>query len=105
MVKFNQIIIHESTYNVSSDGTWYEQINSAASKTNRVLGLIKNTFSSWSDEIAKIRQTTPRIRFISLELTSRIRLKNIRKCPAKNIPHERIASSSLRNETRKTRFG
>ena len=34
---------------VSSDGTWHEQINSAASKANRVLGLMKNTFSSCSD--------------------------------------------------------
>ena len=39
---------------VYSDGTWHEQVNSAASKANRVLGLMKNTFSSWSDEIARI---------------------------------------------------
>ena len=26
---------------VSSDGTWHEQVNSAASKANRVLGLMK----------------------------------------------------------------
>ena len=39
---------------VSSDGTWYEQVNSAASKTNRILGLMKNTFSSWTDEITRI---------------------------------------------------
>ena len=43
---------------VSSDGTWHEQVNSAASKANRVLGLMKNTFSSWSDKIARIIYTT-----------------------------------------------
>ena len=35
---------------VSSDGTCHEQFNSAASKANRVLGLMKNTFSSWLDK-------------------------------------------------------
>ena len=30
---------------VSSDGTWHEQVNSGASKSNRVLGLMKITFS------------------------------------------------------------
>ena len=39
---------------VSSDGTWHEQVNSAASKANRFLGLMKDTFRSWSDEIARI---------------------------------------------------
>ena len=37
-----------------SSGTWHEQVNSAASQANLVLGLMKNTFSSRSDEIAKI---------------------------------------------------
>ena len=32
---------------VSFDGTWHEQVNPAASKANRVLGLMKNTFNSW----------------------------------------------------------
>ena len=32
---------------ISSDGTWDEQVNSATSKAYRVLGLMKNTFSSW----------------------------------------------------------
>ena len=53
---------------VSSDGTWHEQVNSAASKANRVLGLMKNTFSSWSDEIAKIIYPTfvrPHLEFAS----------------------------------------
>ena len=31
---------------VSSDGTWHKQVNSAATKVNRFLGLMKNTFSS-----------------------------------------------------------
>ena len=39
---------------VSSDGTWHEQINFAASKANRVLGLMKNTVSSRSDLIVRI---------------------------------------------------
>ena len=39
---------------VSFDGTWNEQINSAASRANGVLGLMNNTFSSWSDKIARI---------------------------------------------------
>ena len=30
------------------------EIKSAASKTNRFLGLMNNTFSSWSDKIARI---------------------------------------------------
>ena len=30
---------------ISSDGTWHKKVNSAASKTSRVLGLMKNTFS------------------------------------------------------------
>ena len=37
---------------VSSDRTCHEQFNSAASKANRVQGLMKNTFSSWLDERA-----------------------------------------------------
>ena len=36
------------------DGTWHEQVSSTASKANQVLGLTKNTFSSWPDEIARI---------------------------------------------------
>ena len=32
---------------ISSDGTWHEQVSSAASKANQVLGLTKNTLSSW----------------------------------------------------------
>ena len=55
------------------------------------------------DHLPNIRKTTPRVCFISLESSSRIRLKNTRKCPAKSNPHERITPSSLRNETRKTR--
>ena len=31
---------------ISSDGTWYEQVDSAASKDNRVLRLMENIFSS-----------------------------------------------------------
>ena len=37
-----------------SDGKWNEQVHSAASKANRVLGLMKNTFSSWLYEISRI---------------------------------------------------
>ena len=39
---------------VSSDGTCHEHVNCIASKANWVQGLMKNTFSSWSDEIARI---------------------------------------------------
>ena len=49
---------------VSSDGTWYEQVNSAASKANRVLGLTMNKISSWSNEIAGIIYPT----FVRLHL-------------------------------------
>ena len=53
---------------VSSDGTWHAQFNSAASKANRVLGLMKNTFSSRTDEIAEIVYPTftrPHLEFAS----------------------------------------
>ena len=39
---------------VSSDGMWHEQVSSLASKENMILGLMKNIFSSWTDEIAQI---------------------------------------------------
>ena len=39
---------------VSADGTLRAKVNSAASEANRVLGLMKSKFSSWSDEIARI---------------------------------------------------
>ena len=35
-------------------GSWHGQVSSGASKDNRILGLMKNTFISWSDEIARI---------------------------------------------------
>ena len=53
---------------VSSNGTWHKQINSAAFIANRVLGLMKNTFSSWSDDIAQIIYPTfvrPHFKFAS----------------------------------------
>ena len=74
----------------SSDGTWYEQFNSAVSKANRVLGLMKITFSSWSDEISRIIYTTfvrAHLEFAlsvwnpNLEYDSKI-LENIINCPA-----------------------
>ena len=43
---------------ISSDGTWNQQVKSAASKANRFLELMKNTFSSWSDKIARIVYST-----------------------------------------------
>ena len=39
---------------VSSEGTLHKQVNSSASKANRIVGLMKNTLSSWADEIAQI---------------------------------------------------
>ena len=62
------------------------------------------------NHLSNIRQTITRICFISLEPTSRIRFKNIRKCrkcrkcPAKNNPHERIKPSALWKNTRNTRL-
>ena len=76
------------------------------------LGLMKNTFSSWSDEIPKIilptfvrpdliHQSGIRLTF---ESSPRTRPKNIRKCPAKSNPHVRITPPFLRKETRKTTY-
>ena len=53
---------------VSFDGTWHEQVNSTASKANRVLGFMKILFSSWSDEKARIIYPTfvrPHLEFAS----------------------------------------
>ena len=52
----------------SFDGTWHDQVNSDASKAKRVFGLMKNTFSSWSDEIARIiylKFVRPQLEFAS----------------------------------------
>ena len=49
-----------------------------------------------SNHIPNIRQAIPGIRFISMEPTSSIRLKNIRKRPAQSDPYERITPPSLR---------
>ena len=38
---------------VSLDGKWHEQVCSTESKANRVLGIMKSTFSCWSDDIAR----------------------------------------------------
>ena len=54
--------------------------------------------------LSTIRQTTPRIRFISLEPSLRIRLKDIRKCPAQSYHHEKIKPPALRKNTQKTWF-
>ena len=50
------------------DDTYNEQVNSAASEANRVLGLMKITFSSWSDEMAQIiysKFVRPHLEFVS----------------------------------------
>ena len=52
----------------SSDGKWHKQVNSTASKAHWVLGLMKSTFSSWSNEIARIIYPTfirPHLEFAS----------------------------------------
>ena len=54
---------------VSSHGMLYEQLNSAISKANKVLGLMKNTFKSWPDEIVLIVYPTfirPRLELVAL---------------------------------------
>ena len=53
---------------VCSNGRWSEQAISAASKANRVLGMMRNTFRYWSDEVAQIVYPTfvrPHLEFAS----------------------------------------
>ena len=57
-----------------------------------------------TNHLSNIRQATPRICFISLESTARIRFKKFKKCPAQSNPRERIIPPVLRRLTRKTRF-
>ena len=54
--------------------------------------------------LSKFRHAIPGIRFISLEPTTRIRLKNIRKCTAKINPLKRIMPATLWKKTRKRQF-
>ena len=86
---------------------WQEQINTADSKANLVLGLLKNTFSSWSYEIVLIIYpifVRPHLEFASSVWNRRrILLKNTRKCPVQSNPHERITPPALRKKTPKTR--
>ena len=54
---------------VSSDGTWYEQVDSAASKANMVLGLMKTHLFHGSEKIARIIYPTfvrPHLEFASV---------------------------------------
>ena len=39
---------------VRADGKWSDQVNSAASKANRTLGMMKKTFKCWSDDLVRI---------------------------------------------------
>ena len=53
---------------IRADGKWSDQVNSAASKANRTLGMMKNTFKCWSDEIVRIIYPTfirPHLEFAS----------------------------------------
>ena len=55
-----------------ADSTWHEKVNPAASKANRVLGLMENKFSSWSNEIARIIYSNiyHKLAFLSLQHAS-----------------------------------
>ena len=57
-----------------------------------------------SNHIPNIYLAKPGNRFISIEPTSRIRLKDIEKCPAQSDPHKRITPLTFWKKTRKTRF-
>ena len=53
---------------VRADGKWSDQVNSAVSKANRTLGMMKNTFNCWSDDIVRIIYPTfirPHLEFAS----------------------------------------
>ena len=53
---------------IRADGKWSDQVNSAASKANRTLGMMKNTFKCWSDDIFRIIYSTfirPHLEFAS----------------------------------------
>jgi len=53
---------------VSSDCRWRNQVNAAASKANRVLGMMRNTFRFWTDDIARMIYPTfirPHLEFAS----------------------------------------
>ena len=53
---------------VSFDCRWRNQVNAAASKANRVLGMMRNTFRFWTDDIARmIYPTSSGVRVIGLE--------------------------------------
>ena len=54
--------------------------------------------------LSNIRHAILGVCFISMQPLTRIRLKDIRNCPAESHPHERIKSSILWKETRKTWF-
>ena len=84
---------------VSTDGTWHEKVNYAALKANRVLGLKNMVKWNSTKHLSNIRQATPIIRFISLEPTFRIPLKNIRNCQAQSNSHEGITPPALRRKT------
>ena len=93
---------------VSSDEKRQEQVNSATSKADMVLGLMKNIFSSWSDVNFKIIYPA----FVKLYSTSRLlhqsgtlTLNTTQKhCPAQSNPHERISPLTFRRESQKARF-
>ena len=105
---FMQVLQRDCKVLVSVDGTWHHQVNFPASNANRVLGLIKSTFSSWSDEIARIylsfiHQPSFDVLFFSQEPKSRIRLKNKRKCSAQSNPH--LKNQKIFRKRLKTFYG
>lgn len=53
---------------VCANGRWSEQATAAASKANRILGMIKRSFKYWSDDVAKVIYPTfvrPHLEFAS----------------------------------------
>ena len=90
---------------VSSACIWHEQVNFAASKSNRILGLMMNTFSLRSDEQARIIYLTfvrPHLEFASsvwnpyLEYDSKI---------LESVQHRTKESHHLPSEKRFERLG
>ena len=88
---------------VSSDSTWHEQFNPAVPKAKRVLWLMKNTISSWSDEIAPIIYPTfvrPQLEFTSSVWNPHLEY-NWKKLES---VQRRITATAFRRKTRMTRF-
>ena len=81
---------------LSADGTKHKQVNSAASKTNRVLRLMKSTFCYWSDEI--VRSIYPKFVRPYLEFTSSVWNQNLEYYYSKSIESVQRRATTLTKE-------